>query len=119
MKGKSKILIVSAVLGIVYSIYLITYFSGSMSETNSVSESIGGAIATALVMPHMICVVLATIFNSVGALRNKAGFALTGAILYSVGGVLFLMYMPFVIPMIILSFIGYSKLNKIKKGLDA
>lgn len=116
MKGKSKALIVSAVLGVAYSIYLITYFSGAMSDANSTGEALGGAIATALVMPHMICVVLAAIFNVIGALANKSGFALTGAILYCVGGVIFLMYMPFVLPMMILSFIGYSKVKKIKRA---
>ncbi|GAA0731988.1 hypothetical protein [Clostridium oceanicum] len=111
---KSKALIISAVLGIAYSIYLITYFAGLGG--GSTAEAVGSSIATALVTPHMICVVIATIFNTVGAFFNKAGFALTGGILYCVGGVLFLMYIPFVIPMIILSFIGYVsvKKNKIK-----
>lgn len=118
MKGKSKALIVSAVLGVAYSIYLISYFSGALSGAESGSDAVGGVIATALVTPHMICVVLAAIFNAIGALVNKQGFALTGAILYCVGGVLFVMYIPFVIPMIILSFVGYSKVKKIRKALN-
>lgn len=115
-KKKSVALIISAVLGVLYSIYIVSYFSGAVSGTSSGVESIGGAIATALVMPHMLCVVLAAIFNVIAALANKRGFALTGAILYCVGAVLFLMYAPFVIPSIILSFIGYSKLGKIAKS---
>lgn len=113
---KSKCLIVSAVLGVLYSIYLLSYFSGVLSNGQGTAESVGGAIATAMVTPHMICVVLAAIFNLVGALQSKAGFALTGGILYSVGGVLFLPYIIFVIPMIILSFVGYSKIKKLKKN---
>jgi hypothetical protein len=109
---KSKTLIISAILGIIYSVYLISYFSGAISGTGSSTEALGGALATALVTPHMICIVLATIFNTVGAIFNKSGFALTGAILYCVGGVLFIMYIPFVIPMIVLSFIGYGRVKK-------
>ncbi|WP_338587798.1 hypothetical protein QIT93_05810 [Clostridium baratii] len=115
MKKRSKVLIISAILGVLYSIFLIVNFCGAMSSASSDAEAVGGAIATALVTPHMICVVLATIFNLIGALNNKAGFALTGGILYSVAGVLFLMYIPFVIPMIVLSFVGYSNVKKILK----
>lgn len=110
---KSKCLIISAILGIIYSIYLLSYF-GSVLTNGQGAEAVGGAIATAMVTPHMICVVLAAIFNLVGALMNKAGFALTAGILYSVAGVLFLPYIFFVIPMIVLSFVGFSSVKKIK-----
>ncbi|WP_291583458.1 hypothetical protein [Clostridium sp. UBA6640] len=72
-------------------------------------------MATALVTPHMVLVVLATIFNWVGYFSNKRGFTLTGGILYSVGGVIFIIYIIFVIPSIILSFVGYAKLKDIIK----
>lgn len=109
---KSKALVISAVLGIIYSIYLVSYFGGTIFGAGSGAEAVGGAIATALVTPHMICIVLATIFNTLGAFLNKSGFALTGAILYCVGGVVFIMYIFFVIPMIVLSFVGYGKVKK-------
>lgn len=115
MEKRSKVLIISAVLEVLYSIFLVVNFGGAISGASSDAEALGGAIATALVTPHMICIVLATIFNVIGAIKSKAGFALTGAILYSVGGVLFLMYIPFVIPMIVLSFVGYAKVKKIVK----
>lgn len=111
---KSKALIISAILGTVYSLYLIVHFSGTMSGDVSDTEAIGGAIATMLVTPHIIVVVLSTIFNILAVALKKMGFALTSGILYSVAGVLMIMYLPFVIPMIILSFIGYSKMKKVK-----
>ncbi len=114
-KKKSVALIISAALGVLYSIYIISYFSGAVGGASSGSEALGGAIATALATPHMICVVIAAIFNVIAALTNKRGFALTGAILYCVGAVLFLMYGMFVVPSIILSFIGYAKLRKMAK----
>lgn len=112
-RKKSKTLIVSAVLGLIYSIYLIVYFSGIMNETNSSSEAVGSAIATVLVTPHMLCVAIAAIFNTIAVFNFKRGFALVGAILYSAGAIIFLPYAFFVIPMIILSFIGFANLKKI------
>ncbi|WP_297639624.1 hypothetical protein [uncultured Clostridium sp.] len=113
MNNKSKTAIISGVLGALYSIYLIAYFGGAMDSTNG-AEMVGGAIASALVMPHMILVILGSIFMLIGAFINKAGFALTGAILFCVSAAAFIMYAPFVVPMIVLGFIGYSKIRKIK-----
>ncbi len=44
---------------------------------------------------------------------NKTWAAITCGVLYSVSGVLFLLYIVFEIPMIILSFVGVSKVKKI------
>lgn len=107
-KKKSKLLIISAVLGVAYSLYLIFYFS-DVSEQN-----IGGAIAATLVLPHMICTAIASIFNVVAVVTNTSGFALTGGILYSVAAVLFIVYGFFLVPMIVLSFIGFTKLKETK-----
>lgn len=115
MKSKhSKALLISGILGAIYSIYLICYFTGAIGGSEG-AEQVGAAMATALVTPHMILVVLATIFNWVGYFTNKRGFALTGGILYSVSGVMFLIYIMFVIPSIVLSFVGYANLKKINK----
>lgn len=118
MKSKhSKALLISAILGALYSIYLICYFTGAIGSSEG-AEQAGAAIATALVTPHMVLVVLATIFNWVGYFTNKRGFALTGGILYSVSGVMFLIYIMFVIPSIVLSFVGYANLKKINNESD-
>ncbi|MGO5064976.1 MULTISPECIES: hypothetical protein [unclassified Clostridium] len=39
---KSKALIMSSILGIMYSIYLIVYFSGAVSGSGSNAEALGG-----------------------------------------------------------------------------
>lgn len=103
------------ILGILYSVYIIVYFTGAIGTTSG-SEQVGAAIATTIVLPHLICTVLATIFNALGYFLNKAGFALTGAILYAVAMVLFLPYFFFVIIQMILSFIGYSGVHKARNA---
>ena len=63
-------------------------------------------------MPHLICTLIAVIFNALGLFLNKRGFALTGAILYSVAMVLFLAYFMFVIIEMILSYVGFAMMKK-------
>jgi len=113
-KFRSKVLFTSAVLGTLYMFYLMTHFMGSVGSTEG-AEQVGSALATALVLPHFGVLVLAVIFNWVGFFQNKKWAAITSGILYSVSGVLFLLYIMFEIPMIILSFVGVSKVGKIEK----
>lgn len=112
-KNRSKVLFVGSLLATIYVIYLIIYFSGSM-QSNDTSEALGGALVT----PHMLMMGLGTIFSWVGFGLRKAGFALVGAILYSVAAIIFLVYAPICIPMIILGFVGYAKQLKISKNIN-
>jgi len=116
-KNKSKCTFISALLGSAYLIYLIVYFAGAMSSGSS-SDQAAGAIATALVTPHMALVALACIFMWLGFFLKKPAFVLTGAILYTVAGVLFIPYIFFVIPSFILGFVGFSKQKKINASVE-
>ena len=69
-KFRSKAVFISALLGTLYSIYLITYFTGAIAGSQG-AEQAGAAIATALVTPHMALVVLATIFSWFGFFANN------------------------------------------------
>lgn len=108
---KNKQLLISWILGALYFVYLVVYFTSAISGTEG-TEQAGATVAAVLVMPHMIAVGFATLFNVLGWTQNKKGFALTGGILYSVALVLFPVYFMFVIIQIILSFVGYSKIKK-------
>lgn len=109
---RSKTLIISSILGVAYSLYLLFYFFGTMSGDINDAEAVGGAIATLLVTPHIVMVILSTIFNILSVALKKAGFALVAGILFSVSGILLPLYLLFVIPMIVLSFVGYAKMKK-------
>lgn len=113
-KNRSKALFVCAVLATIYVIYLMSYFGSAMGDLNS-AEEVGGAIATALVTPYMVVIGIGTIFSWIGFIGRKSWGALVGAILYCVGAILFILYAFYSIPLIILSFIGYSKQKKIDK----
>lgn len=108
----SILLLISFILGCLYMLYSLIYWSSATGSVSGTWEQIGAGVATALVMPHLICTAIAVIFNALGLFLNKRGFALTGAILYSVAMVLFPMYFMFVIIEMILSYVGFSKLPK-------
>lgn len=110
-KNRSKILFICALLATIYVIYLISYFGNATGDLNS-SEEIGGAIATALVTPHMIFIGVGAIFSWLGFFLKKSWSALVAAILYCIGALSFIMYFVFCIPLIILGFVGYSKQKK-------
>lgn len=113
MKQKlSKTLLISFIIGVLYLIYSAVYWSGATANTADTAEQIGAGIATVVVMPHLICTALAVIFNGLGLFMRKQGFALTGAILYTVALVLFPVYFMFVIVEMILSYIGFAKMKK-------
>jgi len=111
MKELNKFTLISFGLGIAYSFYLVLYFFGAIGG-QSAEEQIGGAIATVIVMPHMIVTILAMIFNGLGCFLNKQGFVLTGAILYIVAMLLMPVYFMFTILQGILSMIGYVRMRK-------
>lgn len=111
-KKKSTLLLISAILGVLYAIYSISYWGGAMSGLSGAAV-IGAGIATMLIMPHMMCAVLAAIFNVLGWSMSSRGFALTGAILYAVAAVLFPIYTMFVLVQMILSFVGFAKLKSL------
>lgn len=109
---RSKILCVANILATAYAVYLISYFGGGVMQAEG-AEAVGGAIATALVTPHMIMFLIGAVFGWVGFVGKKSWGALVAAILYSVGTLFFLMYFMFGVPILVLGFVGYSMQKKL------
>lgn len=112
-KNRSIAGAIGTAIAFAYGIYLISYFAGLNVDTASDSEAIGSALATALVLPHMLVTWLGIIFGVIGFFIRKQGFLLTAAILYASAAVLFLLYAIFLIPSIVLGFVGYVNQKKI------
>lgn len=111
-KPKNIPVTISFVLGALYTLYLIFYIVSMNGTGASDAENIGIAIGSILIMPHAICVGIATIFNGLGMAMDKRGFVLTGAILYAVSMAFMFIYFFFVIIQMVLSFVGYSQMKK-------
>ena len=117
MRKRSIALLIATVLSTAYTIYLFCYFIGSTASAGSAAEAVGGAIATALVTPHAIMFLIGAVFGWLGYLLKKSWAALVAAILYSVGTLLFLTYIMFGGPLLILGFIGFANQRKLNKNL--
>ena len=108
---RSVLLLISGILGLCYVIYLISYFGGSMATSSNDAALVGAGLAATLVAPHMICVVLAVVFNIIAWYGNVRWAALVAGILYAVSMVCFVLYAVFVIIQTILCFIAYARMN--------
>lgn len=111
---RSKVLFVANALGAVYAMYLMTHFFGSVSSTEG-AEQIGAGLATMIIMPHLVLVVLSALFGLLGFFMRKDGFNLTSGILYCVATALFPPYFMFTVPLIVLAFVGYSRQKQITR----
>lgn len=111
----SKLLLISLILGALYLVYSAWYWANTVPENVENAEQVGVAIATALVAPHLVATAFAVLFNALGLFMRNRGFALAGAILYTVAVVLFPMYFMFVTLEAILSYIGFAKMKKAPK----
>ncbi len=114
MKKRSIMLAIVTLLATAYTVYLFCYFVGGTLSTSG-SEAIGGAIATALVLPHAVMFLIGAVFGWIGYLLKQSWAALVAAILYSVGTLFFLAYFMFGAPLLIMGFIGYANQKKLNK----
>lgn len=111
MKRKNIWLLLAALIGTAYLIYILQYAFSAISSNDS-NTALAASIATMMLIPHLILVLLAVIFNWLGFLFNIKWAALTAGICYGISMILFLYYFMFVIIEMIFCFIGYGKLNK-------
>ena len=112
---RSKASFWATVIAFAYGIYAFTYWAGTNASTEGDAEAIGSAIATILVLPHLLVTWLGIIFGMFGFFARKPGFQLTAAILYAVAALLFFLYAIFLLPSIVLGFIGYTVQKKLNK----
>ena len=108
---RSKLLLAAAILGTLYFVYLIVYFTGGMLSSDS-TEALGAGLATALVTPHMICTGIAVLFNWIGWILKARWAALVAGILYAVAMVCMFLYAAFVVLQMIFCFVAFAKMKQ-------
>ncbi len=115
---KNVLLLISWILTVSYFILLISTLTNIGKQSNDASGIIAFGILGILVFPHMILVFLGGLFNILGWALNKRGFALTGAILYSVAMVFMIPLFYFLVIQTVLSYVGYATMNNLAKSND-
>ena len=109
---RSKLLLAAGIIGGLYLIYLLAYFTGTMASSDGLGEAIGAGIATALITPHILCVGVAVLFNWIGwGLKARWG-ALVAGILYAVAILCMFLYAMFVLLEMIFCFVAFAKMKQ-------
>ncbi|WP_201289976.1 hypothetical protein [Erysipelothrix urinaevulpis] len=85
--------------------------AGNLGAGSS-AEQAGAAIASALILPHILATGIALLFNVLAWSMGRRGFALTSGIMYGVAMLLFPFYFMFVIIQMILTFVAFAKMKK-------
>lgn len=116
-KNRNKLAFAAHLIALLYGIYIVSYFASINNGSGTDSEDLGAGIATVLVLPHMLLLWIGILFGIIGFYTRKVGFLLTAGILYSVAAVVFFIYAIFLVPSIVLAFVGYSGQKKINASL--
>lgn len=113
-KKKSILLLISAILATLYSIFTIKFFFGGLFKPFDSLERIGVLLSLSgfIALPHIILTIISNALNWIGYIKNDKTITLIGGILYIISGFLFLFNIIFLLPSIVLSFIGYTNLKK-------
>jgi len=111
-KKKNVLLLIAGIIGLLYTIFLISYFMSANAEATTDTDQIGAALATALVAPHMAIVIVGLVFNWIAFFISKPWAALVAGILYSVAIFFMPIYFWGTVVELILCFVAFAKLRK-------
>ena len=120
IKSRNILLLIALIIALIYFIAQVgNVTSGANKVANmntdtmeQAGEAIGTAIGITMLMPHVILVALGIIFNAVGWFGRTRWAALTAAILYTVGGVLGLVNVLFLLAPMVLCYIASSQMKR-------
>ena len=112
--NKSKILFISSLLGLAYTAFLSVHFFSGVGNAETEIELMAGIFTLAFMIPHIISVALGTLLCILAFFLNARWLAITAGISFVVAAVLFMLYGLFVLPMIVLCFVGAAMAGKIK-----
>ncbi len=96
---------IAMVLTYAYAVYIVSYFC---VETMSFFDD---TLASTLVMPHIVCVLVAAVFSLVGFCEKKRWAFLVAGILMAVSAALFPTYAAMVIVLAVLFFVSYARMK--------
>lgn len=118
MKRRSVMLLIALIIALGYVILqggvIVDGFKSIEPEATTAEEvgtQIGTAIGTLTLLPHVLIIAIGVVFNAVAWLGKHRWAALTAAILYTVGGVLGLIYFVVMIIPMILCYVAYGRMK--------
>ena len=115
-KGRSITAFLAVLFASAYLIYLIISFKDFNNQSEDAGAQFFRALLTLLLMPHLIITIIAVILGWVGFGMKSSTFILISAILYCVSLVMFLFVFFYMLPSIVLGFIGYANQKKLSRA---
>lgn len=100
-----------------YLVYIIVSFNEFRNQAEDPAEQIAGAILTLFLLPHLVVTSIAVFLGWIGFGVKSSGLILSSAILYCVGSVMFLLLFFYLIPSIVLGFVGYATQKRLSKKI--
>ncbi|NMB42676.1 MAG: hypothetical protein GX995_00925 [Clostridiales bacterium] len=111
---KNKFSLIAMVIGILALIFQFGSIADLMGSSTSAAEEVGMGIGLLLVAPSVFSLVVAVILNIIGYLVSNRVVTLISAIFYAIALILMPAWGFVGIPSMILQFIAFSKMKKIK-----
>lgn len=117
-KEKSILLLISAIIGTLYSLYLVSHFWIPILTSTNIFEQIGIKMVESIVRQHIILVIIATGVTWYGYIKKDKIFTLISGIVFIIAGISFTRYIAYVVPSAILSLYVYYKIIEENKKND-
>ncbi len=109
--------LVAILLTTAYFIYMFVYLGDTAAKSETDSQAIGLGLAIVAMIPHLVLVGIAYIFNWVAYALKENWAGLVAGILYSVSILFMFIYAPFVLIQLVLCFVAYAKVKKRREEL--
>ena len=119
---RSKVVLVFAILSVIYTVVLSVLWSTAQSTLTQLFDTdpwlaglgtVAGGVASIVLLPHFLSAVFGSILAVVGFLTRNDGFVLASATLFSIAVAMFFLSGVFLLPVVILGFIGYANQRRL------
>jgi len=121
-RRRSKVALVFAILGAVYSVAMIVLWSRSQTALTELFETdpflaglgtVAGGVASIVLLPHFISSVIGSVLAVLGVMTRNDGLILAAAILFSVALAMFFLSAVVLAAVVVVGFFGYSNQRRL------
>ena len=113
---RSPLVLISSVLGLVYASVVLDYLMNAPSSALYTDFLRGTGLAMVFAWPHVLTAAVGSILGLVGFFRRSTQQIFASSVLFSAAAAVYLVWAVFLVPSIILGFLGNSSQKKINGG---
>ena len=113
---RSPLVLISSVLGLIYASVVLDYLMNAPSVALYTDFLRGTGLAMVFAWPHVLTAAVGSILGLVGFFRRSTQQIFASSVLFSAAAAVYLVWAVFLVPSIILGFLGNSSQKKINSG---